>query len=231
MSTATDRIVGPKRGILPALEPGDCLDQETFHERYRAMPEEIKAELVGGIVFMPAAMKRPHGRVHRLLMHWLSAYEVATPGVESYDNTTTILGNDSEPQPDACLIVVPEKGGQMRFTEDDYLEGAPEFAAEVASSTDSYDLHGKKHDYETAGVKEYLVVALRQSSVVWFINQNGKFEDAAPSQDGIFQSKEFPGLWLDPEALLKLDGQRVLDVLQSGLALDEHDEFVRRLAD
>lgn len=95
-------------GNLPPLEPGDHLDQPTFHARYVAMPEDVKAELIGGVVFMPAALGRPHARFHSLLMHWLYSYEDSTPGVENYDNATTIMGEESEPQPDACLIIHPD---------------------------------------------------------------------------------------------------------------------------
>ncbi|MCA9185507.1 MAG: hypothetical protein R3E01_20195 [Pirellulaceae bacterium] len=35
----------------PVLEPGDHLDQPTFHARYELMPETIKAELINGVVF------------------------------------------------------------------------------------------------------------------------------------------------------------------------------------
>ena len=163
---------------------------------------------------MPAALRRPHGRSHSLVMYWLGSYEDATPGAEVYDNTTNILGEESEPQPDACLIILPEKGGQTRFTSDDYLAGAPELVAEIASSTESYDLHSKKLDYERAGVKEYLVVALRQQTVIWFVNLGGKFEQKQPIADGIFHSEVFPGLWLDPAALIRLDGRRLIDVLR-----------------
>jgi Uma2 family endonuclease len=179
---------------------------------------------------MPAALRRPHGRSHNRLNWWLTCYEDATPGVEAYDNATTIMGEDSEPQPDACLIVLPERGGQMRVTEDDYLEGGPEFIGEVASSTESYDLHSKKHDYERAGVKEYLVVALQQQRVFWFVNRNGRFEEKAPDADGIIRSEVFPGLWLDPQALLDLNARRLLEVLRHGLATPEHAAFVQRLA-
>ena len=69
-------------------------------------------------------------------MHWLSEYETATPGVEAYDNATNILGEQSEPQPDACLLIAPTKGGQTR-SEDDYIVGAPELIVEVASGMES----------------------------------------------------------------------------------------------
>jgi Uma2 family endonuclease len=147
---------------IPPLEPGDHLDQRTFHERYEAMPDNTRAELIGGVVFMPSPAKPRHGQKHGKVVWWLGCYEMHTPGVEAHDNTSAILGSDSEPQPDAGLLVAPEKGGQTRVNEDGWLEGAPELIAEIAVSTESYDLYEKKRDYERAGVKEYIVVALRQ---------------------------------------------------------------------
>src|SRR5262249_8348710 len=99
---------------LPQLEAGDRLDQKTFHARYEAMPPGTRAELIGGVVHMPSPLKPRHGRMHAKLMGWLTTYEAESPGVECYDNTTAILGPESEPQPDAYLIVAPDKGGQMR---------------------------------------------------------------------------------------------------------------------
>jgi len=216
--------------VLPPLENGERLDQKTFHARYEAMPEGTRAELIGGIVYMPSPLKPPHGRMHICVAHWLANYEDATLGVQTYDNVTAILGEDSEPQPDVCLIIAPEKGGQMRVNEDDYLEGAPELIAEVASSTEFLDLHGKKDDYERAGVREYIVVALRQNRVFWFILRNGRFEELPLGADGVYRSEVFPGLWLDPAALLRLDRPRLRELLQEGLSTQEHAAFVARLA-
>jgi len=215
---------------IPPLEAGDYLDQKTFHERYEAMPPNIKAELIGGVVYMPSPLKPPHGGMHFFVNTWLGGYVLATPGVEGYDNTTAILSSKSEPQPDTYLIVSPACGGQTSLNADGYRTGAPELTTEVASSSQSIDLHGKKHDYEQAGVKEYLVIALRKPRVYWFIARNGRFEDLAPGPDGVLRSETFPGLWLDPAALLRQDGNQVHLVLQQGLASPEHAAFVVRLA-
>jgi Uma2 family endonuclease len=218
-----------KETTLPPLENGDHLDQKTFHARYEAMPAGTRAELIGGVVHMPSPLKPRHGRIHTGIMKWLGAYEDATPNTELFDNTTAILGEASEPQPDAYLIVAPERGGQMRMNEDEYLEGAPELVAEVALSTEATDLHAKKSDYERAGVREYIVVALRQNRVYWFVSRNGHFVELTPDDNGIIRSEVFPGLWLDPAALLRLDGPRIREVLQQGLATPEHAAFVARL--
>src|SRR5258707_15299569 len=98
--------------VIPPLEAGDRLDQPTFHERYEAMPEGTRAELIGGTVYMPSPAKRRHGRTHLRVGRWLGAYEDATPGTEGYDNASNLLGPETEPQPDTCLLSSPAKGGQ-----------------------------------------------------------------------------------------------------------------------
>jgi Uma2 family endonuclease len=213
---------------LPPLKAGDRLDQPTFHARYEAMPEDFRAELIGGVVYVPSPLKRPHGRMHIIVSHWLVTYEDATPGTETYDNATTILGPESEPQPDACLLILTPEHGQTR-DQDDYIAGPPELIVEVALTTEAFDLNAKRRDYEQEGVKEYLVVALRQRRVFWFISRNGQFVDLLIAADGILRSEVFPGLWLDPEALLRRDKRRVLEVLRQGLATPEHAAFVTRL--
>ena len=110
-----------------------------------------------------------------------------------------------------------------------FVKGAPELMAEVASSSESYDLHSKKADYELAGVREYLVLVLRQQRVAWFVRRDGRFVTREPDADGISRSLVFPGLWLDPIALLRGDTARVQEILQQGLHSAEHAQFVEQL--
>ncbi len=51
----------------------------------------------------------------------------------------------------------------------------------------------------------------------------------APLADGVYRSTVFPGLWLDPVALLNHDLAKVLAVVQAGINTKEHHEFVARL--
>jgi Uma2 family endonuclease len=118
----------------------------------------------------------------------------------------------------------------MHYNIDEYLVGPPELVAEVASSTESIDLHAKRKDYEKSGVQEYLVVALRQKRVFWFVLRQGQYQELPPGPDGLLRSEVFPGLWLDPAALLRQDGQALTEVLRQGLASAEHSAFVARLA-
>ncbi len=227
MATVLDAVQGTSR--MPPVEAGDCLDQPTFHQRYQAMPSSFRAELIGGTVFVPSPLSQGHGVYHALVMGWLTNYWIATPGTTAWDNATTILGEASEPQPDGGLIIQPACGGQTGLSEEGYTTGPPEFIVEVASSSASIDLHGKRQDYEQAGVLEYVVVVIRQRALRWFVRQHNTFQEVTVDADGIFRSRVFPGLWLHGEALLQLDGMRVMHTLQQGMATREHTTFVQQL--
>jgi Uma2 family endonuclease len=215
--------------ILP-LEPGDRLTRAEFERRYEAMPRVKKAELIEGVVYMPSPVRhRNHSRPQFRLITWLGTYEAATPGVEGGDNGTARLDLDNEPQPDAYLLIDPTCGGQARISDDDYVEEAPELVAEVTASGASYDLHTKLHVYRRNGVREYLVWRVRDEQLDWFVLRSGQYQPLAPDAQGLLHSEVFPGLWLDPAALLRGDMLTVLAVVQQGVASPEHTAFVQRL--
>ena len=121
------------------------------------------------------------------------------------------------------------KKAELIEGEDDYIEGAPELVAEVASSSASYDLGKKLNAYRRNGVREYVVWRVLDRQVDWFVNRDGRFELMPPSADGILRSTVFPGLWLDPNALVRGEKTRVKAILQQGLDSAEHADFVARL--
>jgi Uma2 family endonuclease len=216
-------------GRVPQLENGERTDQRTFHAWYKTTPHGFKAELIGGEVVVSSPLKISHGEYHALIMTWLFIYALDTPGTRVRDNATVILGEDSEPQPDAALIIDPECGGQTGANEEDYATGPPELIVEIAGSSGAIDLHRKKMDYERAGVKEYVVVMLREEQVRWFVLRAGSFQEAH-SPDGVYRSIGFPGLWLDAVALLNLDGAGVMATGRRGMANPEHAAFMHAMA-
>jgi Uma2 family endonuclease len=139
-----------------------------------------------------------------------------------------ILGRKNEPQPDAYLRILPECGGQSTTTEDDYVTGAPEFVAEIAYSSRAIDLHTKKKTYIRHGVREYLVVSVREQQLRWFDLAAGK--ELQPDAAGVFRIQTFPGLWINGPALLAYDYALLMQTLEAGLATPEHAAFVEELA-
>ena len=227
----TQAVPSPSDAEVLPLENGDRLTRDEFERRYHAMPQVKKAELIEGIVHMPSPVRlKKHGQPHSDLVTWLGTYRAGTPGVLQGDNSTTKLDLDNEPQPDVLLMIDPASGGQAKLSPDDYVEGAPELVCEVAASSANIDLHAKLNAYRRNGVREYVVWVVGERDVRWFVLAEGRYDRLPPDADGLLRSRVFPGLWLDPAALVGGDMARVLDVARAGTASPEHAAFARTLA-
>jgi Uma2 family endonuclease len=211
------------------LEAGQHLDQTAFHERYERMPPKTRAELIGGVVSMLSPVGPEHADQNAPVVYWLCEYEAATPGVRVSINASTALDDESELQPDCALRILTEFGGRTRI-ERAVIVGAPELVVEIARTSRDIDLGPKLEDYQRAGVREYVVVALEPDESFWFGRRNDHLERLEPAADGLFRSAAFPGLWLDPAVLFSRNFHRLRAVLGQGLASPEHAEFVAQLS-
>jgi hypothetical protein len=217
--------------FVPPLENGDRLTRAEFERRYAAMPQNVRAELIEGVVIMASPVRHSmHGAPHADLVSWATFYRAGTPGVLGGADATVRLDLDNEPQPDVYLLIDPARGGKARIDEDDYINGAPEFVGEVAASTVSIDPGPKLNAYRRNGVGEYLGWRVQDAAIDWFVLREGRFDRLLPDGDGITRSVGFPGLWLDTSALLAGDLARVHAVLRDGLADPTHQAFAARLA-
>src|SRR5690606_14183381 len=171
--------------------------------------------------------KRP-GRPRGPSVPWLANYRAEPPGTDVGDNAPAQLDPDNDPQPDSYLLILPECGGQCRFTDDDYISGGPEFIGEIAASSASRDLHQKFHVYRRNGVREYVVWKTMENEIVWFRLQNDVYVEVEP-ENGILKSSVFPGLWLDAAAMIRGDLKSALATLAEGIATPEHAAFVKQL--
>src|SRR6266511_1388774 len=140
MSIGAERRTTKTAQQLLRLENGDQMTQAEFHLRYQASPDDEKFELVGGTVYMASPMRVLHSDFVIVLAAAFQSFRCATPGIKPLVGATTILGEDSEPQPDLGLALSPEYGGQSRTNKAGYLEGPPELLGEVAYSTRAIDL-------------------------------------------------------------------------------------------
>ncbi len=225
----SDRLTMLTKSAPSSLVEGQRLDQPTFHALYEAMPAGTRAELIDGVVYMPSPLGLEHGIAHVPVIVWLDYFAEQTTGVQVMDNASTILGWRGEPQPDGLLRVQPAFGGRT-WDEDGFVNGAPELVVEVSKTSRYVDLGPKKADYERAGVQEYIVRAIDPDEIYWFTQEQGVLVQRSIGADGLFRSTTFPGLWLDPVALLQGDRRRLRAVVELGCATPEHAEFVAKLA-
>jgi Uma2 family endonuclease len=210
------------------LHSGDRMSREEFHRLYEQTPEDFKAELIGGTVYVASPVSPSHGKPHLLFAGLLAAYVGRTPGVEASDNTTIFLGDEGELQPDLYLRILPQCGGQSTTKKNGYVEGAPELVSEIAYSSRAIDLHAKKDEYARYGVREYLVVSVEEQQLRWFDLLGGT--ELRPDPAGIYRIQAFPGLWINGPALIAHDYNSLMQTLEEGLATPEHAAFVTELA-
>jgi len=228
---------------LPPLRNGDHLAREEFHRRYEAMGEGVRAELIEGVVYLHHAPDTPspvsldfHATPHIDLGGWVFYYCLKTPGLLRGADGSVLLDGGNEPQPDVLLGIPESVGGRTRVVRrgaKQYVGSAPELVAEVAASTAAIDLHAKLRAYERNGVAEYLVVLTeeRPPEVRWMALEFGRLAPLPRDPaDGLLKSRAFPGLWLDPDALLAGDLPRLVAAVDRGYATAEHAAFVARLA-
>jgi Uma2 family endonuclease len=216
---------------IPPLAAGQRLTRSEFERRWDALPDLRRAELIDGVVYMAAAVRyEPHGFPHLAISNWISNYLVSTPGVGGALDTSVRLEGDNVPQPDIQLFIRPDCGGQVELSADGYIVGGPDLVVEIAASSEVMDLGPKMRVYFAAGVREYIVWRTAAESIEWYVRASDRFELLPVDVAGWLHSIAFPGLILDPAALLRSDLVRVNSILQQGLSGSEHDLFVRHLA-
>ena len=223
--------IGPAEHTIPALQPGDRMLRDEFERLYHAMTDCKKAELIEGVVYVPSpARLRHHAEPHSHLNMLLAVYAASTPGTRVADNATDRLDMENEPQPDCMLFIEPERGGQIRISEDDYVTGPPEFVAEISSSSLALDRGPKLRTFQRHGVKEYLIWRVDDRMFEWNVLRGSEYQLLSANDDGLLCSEVFPGLWLDSAAMISGDLAGVLSQLQRGLESEEHASFVEQIA-
>lgn len=85
------------------------------------------------------------------------------------------------------------------------------------------------HVFRRNGFREGIVSRTLEVEIDWFVLEGSEYRRMSHDASGILKSRVFPGLWLDPAALLRGDLSRFLGVLGDGLRSPEHADFVKRL--
>ncbi len=187
------------------------MTREDFLARWERIPGLKQAELIDGLVHIPAPVCAVHSRLDSRVVTLLTTYADHSRGCKSGHNATWLM-LESSPQPDSFL------GRNVVPTQAKFCSGAPELAVEICVTSTEVDFGPKLALYQRAGVKEYITIETLLPKIIWRELVDGSYQPIAPDADGIYRSHEFPGLWLDSAALWADDGLRLTATLQAGLA-------------
>jgi hypothetical protein len=204
--------------------PGDRLSREEFIELWEKMPDLKFAELIDGVVYMPSPLSSEHGDRDHLAQRWIGRYEDHTPVCRASANSSWLM-RDSMPQPDLALRILTAFGGRTTVL-GGLNDGVPELIVEICGTSRVIDLGPKLSLYERAGVDEYVALLVSEQRVEWRILTAGSYR-LLRSDEGVFRSRVFPGLWLDEAAFWHYDLQRLYAVLDKGLRSEEHATFLK----
>jgi len=212
----------------PLLRNGDVMDRHEFERRWNEMLNLKRAQLIKGVVHIMSPVGNRHAVAHSILGGWGFVWALATPGVQSQIAPSTILDDDNEPQPDFSLRIESPVHGRTQIANDRTV-GGPELVAEIAVTTVATDMNDKRDIYQQHGIPEYIIWRVEDQEIDWFVLRDNGYERLTPDANGILKSEVFPGLWLDPAAMIAGNAAQVHSVLQHGIATTEHADFVTRL--
>ena len=178
---------------------------------------------------MPSPVRQKyHGRQHSHLIGWLFIYEAGTPGVEIGDN-----------RPFSSIWTMPHSrtdssssnltmGVRSKSTRTDMLRAVPTLSLRSprAAPVTIYTTSSMPIDATVFANTSFIVCG---NKGLTGRAQGRAIRIAARSIDGLFRSTIFPGLWLDPAALVRGDAATVMAVVQQGVSSLEHAEFAARL--
>ena len=129
-----------------------------------------KSELLNGVVYnmSPANIRhiRIQGHLHRIIGNFLQGKKCMV-----FSEAEVVFSEQNRLIPDINITCERSK------VKDIYIDGAPDFVAEILSpSTRKRDMTVKKDVYEKFGVKEYWIISPKDEAIeVYRLNEHGVY--------------------------------------------------------
>lgn len=167
---------------------------------YYNLPENVRAELIDGQIYYPAAPSRAHQEMLNFINTEINIYLRSKKGpcrvypapfaVKLFEDNKTIV------EPDISVICDPNKLTDKGCT------GAPDWIVEIISpSNPGHDYIHKLNLYADAGVREYWIVNPSKKSVYIYHLEETQFETAAYTFQDKIKANIYDDFWIDFQTL------------------------------
>lgn len=134
-------------------------------EDYYALPDDVRAELIDGVIFIMEAPTSPHQILTIEICHQLRNYIDSEGGncIVLAAPVDVQLDCDDKTMVEPDVLVLCDRDKMTRKN----IQGAPDLVMEVLSpSTKKKDMFLKLNKYQNAGVKEYWIIDPDQKRVI-----------------------------------------------------------------
>jgi len=135
-----------------------------------AIKDYNKSELIDGVLYDMSPANIRHIRIQGHLFTIINIF-LAGKKCKAFFEAEAVLSERDHLIPDISIVCDDSK------IKDSYIDGAPDFVAEILSpSTRKRDITVKKDIYERSGVKEYWVISPKDEAIeVYRLNEQGAF--------------------------------------------------------
>ncbi len=184
-----------KSQTMLKLKPRKTIDD------YLKLPENVRAELIGGELFMTPSPRFSHQDVAaKLLLHLTGFVEAQGLGKVAIAPLDVHLPSQDIVQPDVMFI---RKSNAAIIQ--DWVRGAPDLVIEVLSpDSNERDRIVKRELYARNGVPEYWIADPATGTVEVLVSRNGSYESHGYFEAGDnLDSPALPGLALPVNAIFQ----------------------------
>jgi Uma2 family endonuclease len=171
---------------------------EALYDALTALEEDVKAELLDGVMVVHSPEKTRHEQEFRFLFVLMNLFAYAHHWGEVLGSMATVhLGECRKVKPDIAAVRLE----RVHIITEDAIEGVPDLVLEIVSeSTRRYDFGEKRKVYEEAGVPEIWLVDFERK-VVMVVRRVGRRYRSEAKSRGILRSQVMKGFWLRVEWL------------------------------
>lgn len=206
MSTVTVRR--RVRTPMPSLVRQDTL---TFEEFCDIIPEGVKADLLGGVIYVASPVNTDAADLTGWLAALLRAFiDKRDLGKLYIERVAYRLGPKHDPEPDIGFVPKELESTRRRG----YIDGPPGLAIEIVTPDSVHrDYVLKREIYEEAGVREYWIIDLDERRATFLVLTKGRFQERKPLKNS-WRSLIVPGFWIDVRWLWSDDRPPEYDILR-----------------
>jgi Uma2 family endonuclease len=171
---------------------------EALYDALTALEEDVKVELLDGVMVVHSPEKTRHEQEFRFLFVLMNLFAYAHHWGEVLGSMATVhLGECRKVKPDIAAVRLE----RAHIITEDAIEGVPDLVLEIVSeSTRRYDFGEKRKVYEEAGVPEIWLVDFERK-VVMVVRRVGRRYRSEAKSGGILRSQVMKGFWLRVEWL------------------------------